>query len=73
MDEVVDFRLCPGIAVVPEIQQRVPIPRDPFDHLRRALPKNANIFASQYELYLPSREDLRERLMQWTAEEEGRG
>ncbi len=36
------------------------------------LPKNANIFASQYELYLPSKEDLRQRLMQWTAEEEGR-
>ncbi len=37
------------------------------------LPKNANIFASQYELYLPSKDELRERLMQWTAEEEGRG
>jgi YhcG PDDEXK nuclease domain len=36
------------------------------------LPKDANIFASQYELYLPSRDDLRQRLMQWTAEEEGR-
>ena len=36
------------------------------------LPKNANIFAAQYELYLPSKDDLRERLMQWTAEEEGR-
>jgi predicted nuclease of restriction endonuclease-like (RecB) superfamily len=36
------------------------------------LPKNANIFASQYELYLPSKDDLRERLMQWSAEEEGR-
>lgn len=36
------------------------------------LPKNANIFASQYELYLPSKIELRQRLMQWTAEEEGR-
>jgi predicted nuclease of restriction endonuclease-like (RecB) superfamily len=36
------------------------------------LPKNANVFASQYELYLPSKDDLRERLMRWTAEEEGR-
>src|SRR5947209_3902318 len=32
------------------------------------LPKEANIFASQYELYLPSKEILRQRLMQWTAE-----
>jgi predicted nuclease of restriction endonuclease-like (RecB) superfamily len=36
------------------------------------LPKEANVFASQYELYLPSKDDLRQRLMQWTAEEEGR-
>ena len=35
------------------------------------LPKNANIFASQYQLYLPSKEALRERLIQWTAEAEG--
>ena len=32
------------------------------------LPKNANIFASQYQLYLPSREDLKQRLIEWTAE-----
>jgi predicted nuclease of restriction endonuclease-like (RecB) superfamily len=36
------------------------------------LPKGANVFAAQYELYLPSKEDLRQRLMQWTAEAEGR-
>lgn len=36
------------------------------------LPRNANIFASQYELYLPSKDDLRRRLMQWSAEEEAR-
>jgi predicted nuclease of restriction endonuclease-like (RecB) superfamily len=30
------------------------------------LPKDANIFASAYQLYLPSKEDLRERLMEWT-------
>lgn len=35
------------------------------------LPKDANIHASQYQLYLPSKEDLQQRLMQW-AEEEGR-
>ena len=32
------------------------------------LPKNANIFASQYQLYLPSKEDLKQRLIEWTAE-----
>ena len=26
------------------------------------LPKNANIFASQYQLYLPSKEELRQQL-----------
>ena len=36
------------------------------------LPKNANIYASQYQLYLPSKEELRRRLLEWTAEEEGR-
>jgi hypothetical protein len=34
------------------------------------LPKDANIHASQYQLYLPSKEDLKQRLMEW-AEEEG--
>jgi hypothetical protein len=32
------------------------------------LPKNANIFASQYQLYLPSKEDLKQRLIEWTEE-----
>ena len=38
------------------------------------LPKNANIFASQYQLYLPSKEDLKKRLLEWTevADEESR-
>ena len=30
------------------------------------LPRAANIFASEYKLYLPSKEDLRQRLMEWT-------
>jgi len=34
------------------------------------LPKAANIFASEYKLYLPSKEDLRQRLLEWTADEE---
>jgi predicted nuclease of restriction endonuclease-like (RecB) superfamily len=32
------------------------------------LPKEANIYASQYQLYLPSKEDLRQRLMAWAEE-----
>ncbi|MGO8671434.1 MAG: PDDEXK nuclease domain-containing protein [Capsulimonadaceae bacterium] len=30
------------------------------------LPKDANIFASAYQLYLPSKEDLRKQLLEWT-------
>jgi hypothetical protein len=30
------------------------------------LPKEANIFASAYQLYLPSKEDLRQQLLEWT-------
>jgi predicted nuclease of restriction endonuclease-like (RecB) superfamily len=29
------------------------------------LPKKANIYAPQYQLYLPSKEDLKKRLMEW--------
>jgi len=32
------------------------------------LPKNANIFASQYQLYLPSKEELKKRLIEWSEE-----
>ena len=32
------------------------------------LPKDANIYASQYQLYLPSKEDLRQRLTEWAGE-----
>ena len=34
------------------------------------LPKDANIYASQYQLYLPSKEDLKQRLMEWAEEAE---
>jgi predicted nuclease of restriction endonuclease-like (RecB) superfamily len=34
------------------------------------LPKDANIHASQYQLYLPSKEDLKQRLLEWTREED---
>lgn len=33
------------------------------------LPQDANIFASQYQLYLPSKEELRQKLLDWTEEE----
>jgi len=34
------------------------------------LPEDANIYASKYQLYLPSKEELRRKLMDWTAEQE---
>jgi predicted nuclease of restriction endonuclease-like (RecB) superfamily len=34
------------------------------------LPKDANIHASQYQLYLPSKEDLQQRLLEWAREED---
>ena len=35
------------------------------------LPDNANIYASKYELYLPDKNLLQEKLKQWTQEENG--
>ena len=35
------------------------------------LPENANIYASKYELYLPDKMLLQEKLKQWTQEENG--
>ncbi len=35
------------------------------------LPENANIYASKYELYLPDKILLQEKLKQWTQEENG--
>ena len=32
------------------------------------LPKDANIHASEYQLYLPSKDELRQKLMDWTKE-----
>ena len=37
------------------------------------LPSEANIFASEYRLYLPSKEDLRQRLLEWTQSDAGTG
>ena len=36
------------------------------------LPKKANIFASRYQLYLPSKEELKQKLMEWSGEEEAK-
>ena len=32
------------------------------------LPENSNIYASEYQLYLPSKEELRQKLLDWTSE-----
>jgi predicted nuclease of restriction endonuclease-like (RecB) superfamily len=34
------------------------------------LPQDANIFASQYQLYLPTKEELRQKLLDWMEEQE---
>ena len=34
------------------------------------LPKEANIYAAQYQLYLPSKEELKQKLLDWSAEQE---
>jgi predicted nuclease of restriction endonuclease-like (RecB) superfamily len=33
------------------------------------LPKEANIYAAQYQLYLPSKEELKQKLLDWIAEQ----
>lgn len=35
------------------------------------LPKGVNIFAKQYQLYLPSKEELKQKLLDWTEKQEG--
>lgn len=35
------------------------------------LPKDSNIYASKYELYLPNKKVLQEKLMQWVDEDSG--
>ncbi len=37
------------------------------------LPENSNIYASEYQLYLPSKEELRQKLLDWTAEMDDAG
>jgi predicted nuclease of restriction endonuclease-like (RecB) superfamily len=36
------------------------------------LPKDANIHAREYQLYLPSKDELQQKLMEWTGERGGR-
>jgi hypothetical protein len=36
------------------------------------LPPDANIHAREYKLYLPSKELLKKKLLEWTREEEGK-
>jgi hypothetical protein len=33
------------------------------------LPKEANIYASEYKLYLPSKQELKKKLLEWSSEE----
>ena len=37
--------------------------------VKLTLPENSNIYASQYDLYLPDRQLLEEKLQEWIAEE----
>ena len=34
--------------------------------VRLTLPEDANIYASQYQLYLPSKEELKGKLIEWS-------
>jgi hypothetical protein len=34
--------------------------------VKLTLPENANIYASQYQLYLPSKEELKRKLIEWS-------
>ena len=38
--------------------------------VKLTLPKDANIHAKEYQLYLPSKELLKAKLLEWTREEE---
>lgn len=34
--------------------------------VKLTLPENANIYASQYQLYLPSKDELKKKLIEWS-------
>jgi hypothetical protein len=40
--------------------------------VKLTLPKGANIHAKEYQLYLPSKELLETKLLEWTREEEAK-
>jgi len=35
------------------------------------LPKDANVHAREYQLYLPSKEELQQKLVEWMGEQDG--
>lgn len=35
------------------------------------LPEDANIHAREYQLYLPSKEELQQKLVEWLGEQDG--
>lgn len=37
--------------------------------VKLTLPKDAKIYASEYKLYLPSKEELRQKLLEWNNNE----
>ncbi len=39
--------------------------------VRITLPKDANIHAREYQLYLPSKQELQRKLVEWTQQREG--
>jgi hypothetical protein len=40
--------------------------------VKLTLPKDANIHAKEYQLYLPSKELLQQKLLEWTREQEAK-
>jgi len=38
--------------------------------VKLTLPKNTNVYPARYQLYLPSKEELKRKLLEWTKEEE---
>lgn len=39
--------------------------------VKMTLPENSNIYASEYQLYLPDKKELQKKLREWIAEETG--
>src|SRR5262249_12895832 len=43
LNEIVHFGVCPAVAVIPEIEQRILVTGHPVDHLRRHLADHASV------------------------------